>query len=269
MPSCDEEKLQRCLLQTIAYSDIFDYPLKEKEVWHWLVFPSDLSLKLPSKLSLRKSLEELLKTGLLETKKGFFFLPGRQQLVALREEKKSLSGAKMKVACKATERLRLIPGIKMIGITGALAMENCQENDDVDLLVITWANCLWLTRLLIILLSPFLGIKRRRPGEKNTKDKICFNLFLDESHLKIQSENLFLAHEICQVKPVLSKDKTYEKFLWENRWVSNFLPNAAVINNVTRKQSNNRSFIASLLCCFIAIFEKIAFYLQYFYMKPK
>jgi len=169
---------------------------------------------------------------------------------------------------KDSEQIENDSDDKMIGITGALAMGNCQENDDIDLLIITGANFLWLTRLLIVLLSPFLGIKRRKPKEKNVKDKICFNLFLEENHLKTEPENLFLAHEICQVKPLINKGKTYEKFLWNNRWVKDYLPNSVFCNNEISEQSSNGS-IVQLSNCSIAVLNKIAFFAQRLYMRPK
>ncbi len=140
-------------------------------------------------------------------------------------------------------------------------MKNADDDDDIDLIVITTTNRLWLSRFMLYLIAPILGIKRRKPREKMVKDKICFNLFLDENHLKINPQSLFLAHEICQIQPILNKSKTYEKFLWENRWVEKYLPNAITVNNVAMKQCNNRSFIVFL--------ENLAFKLQYQYMKHK
>jgi len=122
--------------------------------------------------------------------------------------------------------LRLIPFIKMVAVTGNLAMRNANQEDDIDFLIITQRKRLWLSRFLAVVLLELLG-KRRRPEEKEVKDKICLNMFLDEDHLEMseKQQNLFSAHEILQLKSLYEKDKFYDKFLDQNRWVKKFLAN--------------------------------------------
>ena len=257
-------EIQREILKTLIYADIFDYPLTLIELEKFLIGRSGIGAK-----TAKKTLLEIL-TDLkqIDTDGELYFLKGREKIVRLRKRREGWAKEKWGIAEKTARKLQKLPMIKLIGVTGALAMNNTHEEDDIDLLVVSSVNSLWLTRLLIFLLCPVLGIKRRKPGEKKVKNKICFNLFLDESHLKVRPTNLFLAHEVCQVKPLVNKDKTYERFLWENRWVRDYLPNAISFNNETMEQSNN-GFMASLLHCFIAILNQVAFFLQYGYMKPK
>ncbi len=253
--------MQKSLLRTFIYSDAFSYPLTKEETARWLI-------KEKAAGGVKEALRELISHGRIEQKGEYYFLKGKGEIVELRKKREEYSKEKWQTAKKAAERLKRLPLIKMIGVTGALAMGNCREDDDIDFLVIAARDSLWLARLLIFLLAPLLGIKRRKPAEKAVKDKICFNLFLEENHLKIEPENLFLAHEILQMKPVFNQGKTHEKFLWENRWVKQYLPNAVSFNNETIEQSNN-SLMVSLLHCFIAIFNKMTFFAQYQYMKPK
>jgi len=90
-----------------------------------------------------------------------------------------------------------------------------------------------------------------------------FNLFLEENHLKIGPENLFLAHEVCQMKPIFNKEGTYEKFFGENKWVFKFLPNAGKNLKIKYQKSNIKNNFL------ISFFNILAFKLQYFYMKSK
>ncbi len=244
--------MRDAILKTLVYSDIFDYPLRLDEIEKYLIGT--------------RAGEILIDRKLIGGKEGFYFLKGREEIVELRKKRAEWSRKKLEIAERTAEKLKIIPLIKMIGITGALSMENCQEEDDIDLLIIARANCLWLTRLLILLASPLLGIKRRKPADISVKDKICFNLFLEENHLEIKPENLFLAHEVCQVKPVFDRNNTYEKFLNENRWVNKYLPNAAGISKVKYQKSKPKLKTKNL---FLYFFNLIAFYLQYLYMKPK
>lgn len=223
----------------------------------------------------QRTLEILTDSKQIYTDGGFYYFKGRGNILEIRKEREKWSKQKWIIVQNTANKLKIIPFIKTIGVTGALSMNNCKENDDIDLIIISATNSLWLTRLLIILFSPFLGIKRRKPKEKNVKDKICFNLFLDEAYLRIQPENLFLAHEICQVKPIFDRGNSYEKFLWENRWVSNFLPNAknsSKFNPPAGVQSSkleSKHPISQYLNILISFLDIIAFNLQYAYMKPK
>jgi hypothetical protein len=115
---------------------------------------------------------------------------------------------------------RLIPWVKLVALTGARAMNNASLADDIDLMIITAENRLWLTRLLlVILLFPWL-----RRGQKISR-RLCLNLWLDESALSLKQQNLYTAHEICQLKPLYNRDQTYQKFINANLWVKTFLAN--------------------------------------------
>ena len=40
-----------------------------------------------------------------------------------------------------------------------------------------------------------------------------------------KEQDLFSAHEVCQMKLVWEKERTYQKFLKANQWSQEFLPN--------------------------------------------
>lgn len=210
--------LPKAVLCTLAYADIFDYPLKEKEIWRFLI-----STKKESPVSVKKT---LLKLPQVSQKEDYFFLRARKDLVALRRKRARLGKKKLKIASKMASWLKLVPFIKLVALTGALAMENSQKDDDIDFLIITSKNRLWLTRLLTVLLIELVG-SRRRPGDKKFEDKVCLNMFLAESHLALpkKERDLFSAHEVCQMKLLWEKDNTYQKFLKANQWVRRYLPN--------------------------------------------
>ncbi len=114
----------------------------------------------------------------------------------------------------------------MVAVTGALAMENSNKEDDIDLMIVASKNRLWLARLLTILLIELVA-DRRRPQDSQVKDKICLNMFLDEAHLALpkKERDLFSAHEVYQMKVLWEKEGIYQKFLKENLWARKFLPN--------------------------------------------
>jgi hypothetical protein len=207
------------IVKTLAYADLFDYPLSEQEIFKFLISDQPVAhTKVQNTLS--KSLRKII------LKNGFYCLKGREKLIILRKKRQKWSQEKVKIAQKLAKWLRLIPWIKMVGVTGALAMNNAQKDDDIDFLIVTAKNRLWLTRLLTVFLVSLLA-KRRQPGDTKVKDKICLNMFLDEAHLRVpkKEQDLFSAHEVCQLKPILDKDQSYQRFINLNQWVMRFLPN--------------------------------------------
>lgn len=270
-------KMKKAILRTLAYADIFDYPLKKEEIWQFLL--SDVRYRL---LDISKTL--LKRIPQIFQKEGLYFLKGREKIVDTRKKRERWSEEKLKLARRTTNWLKLIPTIKMVAVTGALAMGNSDIKDDIDLLIVTSKNRLWLTRLLTVFLVELVA-KRRHPGDlparpaggpagrqgKNVKDKICLNMFSDEDHLRVpkKEQNLFSAHEVCQLKPLWSRDWVYERFLGDNLWVRKYLPNGMgtekLKNGRTKKQ---KSFSVSQFLSFLVdLLERFTYRLQLAYME--
>ncbi len=198
-------------------------------------------------------------TPRFEHTKGFYFLSGREKIIFKRMKRGRASQQKMTLALKSAELIAKLPSILFVGITGSLAMHNARVSDDIDLLVISRKNSLWTSRFLAHALLKFKGIEVRRFGYKAEKNKICLNMWLDESRLAV-APSLFTAHELAQIIPLVNKNKTYEKLMAKNVWYKKYWPHVQVAK---AKSSKNRNFLP------LAIFEPIAYYGQKAYMRHK
>lgn len=120
--------------------------------------------------------------------------------------------------------LKFIPIIRFVGITGASAMTGLDENDDLDLCIVTAYQFLWAARFWAVVCAKILGI--------HTKTGVCLNLFFDEIDLEIppKKQNSYIAHELLQMKPIADKDHIYNRFLNENQWIYRYFPNAKAQN---------------------------------------
>ena len=256
------DKAKQAILKTLAYADIFNYPLTAKEIHHWLISSTPIKL-------INLNFKNIPKIA------NYFHLPSRQSTVKLRRHHAKSSLKKLKIAQRIANYLKFIPTIKLIAITGALSMNNSNEHDDIDLLIITKTNQLWTTRLISILFLELIG-KRRRPGSElsasaaslevssepssSSKNKICLNLFLDESSLVLPKtkRNLYTAHEVVQIKPIFDRGNTYQDFLNANSWVKQFLPNALTTTLTRTVPVTVKNFL-----------EPLAYKLQLKIMKKK
>jgi len=247
--------LRASILKTLVYADIFDYPLTRQEIYHWSIGPS--SLKTPIHHPKIKSLD------------SYYFLAGRQKIVSLRQARAHWSQQKLHLATKVGEWLKIIPTIKLVALTGALAMSNSDKHDDIDLMIVTAPHTLWLTRLLVISLISLIA-KRRYPGRSAlVANRFCLNLWLDTTSLAVPppKRNLYTAHEVAQVKPLWDRHHTYAHFLSANHWINHYLPNIKIkstseVARLSRAQSRETPRMVSWL-------NRLAFQIQLWYMRPR
>lgn len=246
---------------SVLYHDIFDYPLTPQELLKW-------QARLPDGQTGSGGTKNfpVEKTG------RFYHLPGRAEIVVKRLARKTPSLAKYKLAALFAQKIAQIPTVLLVGITGALAMENTSEEDDIDLLIVTRKGALWTTRLVATLLIEILRIPRRKPGDSNVKDRLCLNLWLDEGNLALspQQRNIYTAHEVLQIVPLVNKESTHERFILANRWAQKFWPNANKAQiKAWRLAPKPENFIALLLNILVAFVEPLAWKFQFWYMRKK
>ena len=197
-------------LQTLCYSDIFDYPLTRSEIENYQIGTNKTPT--PPKY--------------VEKKGIYYFLKGRKKIVEWRKKREMWSNQKLERSGRLARFLTLIPTVKLIAVTGAVAAGNARQDDDIDLMIVTSRGWIWTTRFLVIVLSELLGV-RRRPNTLRLKDMLCFNMFLDVNHLSVplNERDLFSANEVARVKILWEREETINRFWQENRWVKNYLPN--------------------------------------------
>lgn len=175
---------------------------------------------------------------------------------------------KEKITLKLIKYARFIPNIRLIALTGSVAVNNSKKDDDLDLLIITSPHTLWFTRVLLLLLLSF-KFKRRHPGDNASqiKNTFCPNLWLDTLSLSVPKNrrNIYTAHEVLQVKPLFDRGHTHKLFLKSNRWASHFLANAYLKLSKGKAKKENQT----VLTFFIAPLNFVLFLLQYLYMLPK
>lgn len=218
-----QKSIKKAVLQTLIYSDIFDYPLLKEEIWRFLI-----GQKI-NKKDFYQELKSLVRSEStpLGRRHNFYYLPGRQEIVKKRIEREKISRRKLKIAKKAARWLSYIPTTLFIGVSGALALKNSHKDDDIDLFIIASKNTLWLTRLSMVILLILSGQYRKR-NTKDVCDKICLNMLIDETNLQLplKQQDLYGAHEVIQLMPIFVKNNMHRRFLQANKWVEKFLPNA-------------------------------------------
>lgn len=246
--------VKKSIIRTIIYADIFNYPLTIDEIYKYLITNKSIT-----KAQIYK---EIQKIKVIDSFRKHFFLKGKKFLVQKRLKKEKESDKKLLTAKKAAFYLSFIPSVLLIGLSGNLAMKNAQKNDDIDFFIICKKGTIWISRLLAILLLKLLRLHRSY-NNADIENKICLNMFIDQSALDFFSsnKNLYTAHEIVQLMPLFKRKNIYQHFLNANRWVIEYLPNSLDIQKLNREFKNNKIkssykyIIVPLLNCFIVFIE--------------
>jgi hypothetical protein len=95
---------------------------------------------------------------------------------------------------------------------------------------------------------------------------------MDESDLVIKKRNFFTAHEIAQIVPLVNKNKSYESFLYKNKWILEYWPGAVGIMGKElriKEKKIGKPFIHNSLFFILRLTEAFAYKLQYLYMRSK
>ncbi len=255
--------MEKAIFKTLAYADIFDYPLKINEIHKWLI-GRKASLR-----QIKKVLESLSKKKKVKSKKDYYFLFRRDDLVNKRKKREKQSVVYLRKAKLFAAILKVIPWIKLVGISGGLAMDNAKESDDIDLFIITSKNRLWISRILALGLLSLSGQRRKvTDNGRRIAGKLCVNILLEEDRLEQSSKDIYLAHEVLQMRPLWQRDGIYQKYLEDNQWAFKFLPNWIGSSERENKNSNTTYYI--LHTTIGDIFENLARKFQLWYMKlPK
>ncbi|HET7080559.1 MAG TPA: hypothetical protein VFM49_24250 [Chloroflexia bacterium] len=203
--------LGRAILRTLIYADLFDYPLTCEEIAHYL-----MDCAATPAATARALHEDAYLVGHIDSRDGFYFLRGREAVVATRRKRAAASARLWPRAARYTRLLRHFPFVRMLAVTGALAMDNVAGNPDIDLLVISAPGRVWICRRLLI-----LAVR----GIRVFGDEICPNFILAADSLALPQQDLFIAHELAQMRPA-GGHAVYAEMLAANGWLGRYLPNA-------------------------------------------
>jgi len=200
-------EINAAVLKTLAYADLFDYPLRLEEIHDGLLAcdatPDDVS----------GALQDLERRGMIEQHNRLHFLRDRRQLVAVREQRRQQTQALLQKHAWLLRLIMRFPGVRSVSLSGAAAFENCKPADDLDVFIITAPRRLWTIYVALVILLKLLG-KRKT---------ICLNCLFDEEHRRLNERDFFVAHQIAFLRP-FSGGEYFRQFLLANAWIYSYLP---------------------------------------------
>jgi predicted nucleotidyltransferase len=210
--------LKKNIVSTLAYFDMFDYPLSYNEIFLFLECGCGEG-------EFKKTLNDLLACKLIYQFDNFYSLKNDFTLITRRNQGNKKAQELLKKAKTVGQLLIRFPYVRGIGISGSLSKNFADENSDIDLFIITKKNRLWIARTLMHFFKKLTFLV-------NKQHYYCMNYYIDEVQLEIVEKNIYTAIEVATLIP-LEGDSTFAAFYSANTWAKDYLPNKTMRTSST------------------------------------
>ncbi|HEX7903071.1 MAG TPA: hypothetical protein VF487_04250 [Chitinophagaceae bacterium] len=200
---------QQSVLRTLAYFDIFHYPLNAEEI---RIFADT---EMPDPL-FTTCLQQLQEEDIVFAHHEFYSLQNNPLLVHRRRRGNERAAQLLLKAERIGRFLYQFPFVRAVGISGSLSKNFADEKADIDFFIITSANRLWIARTFMHLFKKLTYLAGRQHF-------YCMNYYIDEKAMLLEEKNIFTAIELKTLLPV-SGEKIMQQFFGANKWTDQWLP---------------------------------------------
>jgi hypothetical protein len=206
-PPARRRALADAVLDTLVYADLFDWPLTAGEI-HRLLPIAATAREVHLVLTDDAIIPGVVRAG------ASYALAGRRALFERRARCAATSARLWPHARRLGRCVARLPWVRLVAVTGSLAVDAADDRADVDLFIVTADDRLWLTRALTI------AVGRTAPAGV----KSCPNYLVTTTALSLPERDRYTAHELAQLVP-LHGAATYRELLACNAWYREHLPN--------------------------------------------
>lgn len=202
--------LRRSIIRTLAYYDIFSYPLTAEEIYH------NLRENHTTPEEIKTELGKLSDNKIVFRKEEFFQLTNDEKYIFRRKSGNELAEKRLRTARRVSGFISRFPFIRGIMLSGSISKGFMEKNSDIDYFVITHPNRVWFSRLMLMLFKKIFLL--------NSKRIFCINYFVDAENLEIEEKNIFTATELVTLLPTFGRN-LYNQIHEKNMWVKEYYPN--------------------------------------------
>lgn len=223
-PSCGVLRaIQRDVLKTLLYFDIFDFPLRLPEIHQFLPTNSVAITDLRT-ACLSYPLHDQIK--IID---DYVILKDRpESIVANRKRNERRAHILWKVARIMGRIVGSFPFVRAIFVSGELSKGVASAHSDIDLLIVSENHRVWIVRTLCAVFKRIFLF--------NQKKLFCYNHIVSQNQLEITERNLYTAIETVTLKPLLNV-AMFERFRKVNPWTNDFLPNSSCQSTVVAERA--------------------------------
>ncbi len=237
--------MKQAVLSTLAYFHLFEVPLTRSEISEHLFFAE------PDEEKISIYLKE---SPLIKLSEGYYSLSSNDDFHAKFFEKVQRARKLWKKVRRWQWIFNICPFIELVCVCNSLPLYAVDEDSDIDLLIITKKNRLFLARLFLTAITSLFGV--RRHGNK-IAGRFCLSFYASEEstnfkNLALQPYDIYLAYWLKTLEPIAGNFHKYEEILTENSsWLNEYFKNVRTHRRFFRKSTPLQQKIKKML-------EKIA-----------
>jgi hypothetical protein len=217
------------VIKTIAYFDVFRYPLTGEQIYRFL--PRNGI----GKEQLADIVRRLVAAGVLNEFNGYYFLPTEaRDIVVQRKEDEKRAEHMMRYARRVSWVLKQFPFTRAVFITGSLSKDIAAADSDIDFMIVTSAGRLWICKILLTLFRKIFLL--------GSNKYFCTNFYVAEHDYTLSERNMYAAIELLTAK-VMWNIPAFIEFQQANSWANFFLPNCSPSVDPTVVLPQSRSWL--------------------------
>ena len=209
--------LKNSITKTIAYFNLFDFPLTAEEILENLYgYNKPIHIK-----EIKGTLEQMVDDAKLEKIQDYYIIKGRNEILETKKTRKFIAEKFWNRVKIYGQYLKSVPFVKMVAVCNNLAYDNPSETSDIDLFIVIKSGRMWTSRLITTLILHFFGV--RRYG-KHIAGRFCLSFFITEkklsmNELELKPEDPYLAYWTKLLTPIYGEEM-YENFKTHNsKWL--------------------------------------------------
>ena len=159
------------VLKTLLYFDVFNYPLNDQEIYHFV------SGKGITFAEVSSSLEELTREKHVFRFEELYSVQNNEAIINRRLRGNQEALKCLPLARKQARLISKFPFVKAVMASGSLSKGYMDEKSDLDFFVICESNRIWISRMALVLYKRLFLL--------NSHKRFCINYYVDTEHLEI------------------------------------------------------------------------------------
>lgn len=208
-PVTDRSAEQEAVLRTLAYFDLFKYPLRLEEIHRFLPVKMPMDALAAAVQQLRNE-ERVFRFG------DVYALHANPLLWQRRMAGNERAAGMLRKAFRIGRLLHRFPFVRSVGISGSLSKDYADADSDIDFFIVTAPGRLWIARTLLHAWKKLMFLR----GQQRD---YCMNYFIDSSALALDGRNIYTAVELRTLLPVTGA-RHFNALQEANNWATGFLP---------------------------------------------
>jgi glycosyltransferase involved in cell wall biosynthesis len=194
-PEQSSETIANAIRRTVAYSNLFQYPLSADELRERLF---DVRVD-----------EDRFRQVLATLNIG-----PTDEMVRLRSAREAISDRAIGEVRPFLSTLISLPFVRMLAFSGSTAHRNMTSTEDIDLFMVVEDGKVWAVFLMAMIWAKVRGLRRR----------LCLNYVISDAALPLFEGDPFTAQQVASLKPFYGKT-VYDRFIRMNPFVRRRFPN--------------------------------------------